>query len=350
MNYFEPSELLEIQPSRCRAAYSDRMAWLMASMSQLAYFKFEVKENEFAAWAEKIKKLTSNEEIQDFLKKKLVPNLAKTSGKVDLQKELKSAGFQLVEIFDEGGTQAFLAKQIPDRSAQGREKIAVLAFRGTETTQLKDIITDLNAFVTDDSGSRVHTGFKTAFNEVKRKVQAEIKKLKGYSIFITGHSLGGALALIATRELVSDNIAACYTFGSPRVGSSEFADSIKPPIYRVVNTADIVPRLPPGLFIEVAVDILRFLRGVFPFLEFAASWLDDKVSGYRHHGDMRYLTHCKKADCSDVRLISNISFLDRCRRLFKNRISLNKHIGDHDIAKYCMKLAAHARNRNTESL
>lgn len=339
MNHFEPQKLLNKPPPSRKAAYSDRTAWLLAEMSKLAYLKFEIKTNEFAAWADEIEALTRSEEIQAFLKEKVVPNLAKTAGRKELQQELKKARFQLVQTFDHEGTQAFLAKR-------ARDKIAVLAFRGTEATQMKDIIADLNALVTEQSGARIHSGFLEAFDNVKLAVKEEVRKLKGYSLYITGHSLGGALALIATRELESDDVAACYTFGSPRVGSSEFADSIKSPIYRVVNTADVVPRLPPGLFIEVAVDLLRLLKSVFPFLEFVAAWLDDKVSGYRHHGDMRYLTNCKNADCSDVRLISNITFMARWRRLFKSRLSLDRHVRDHSIERYCEKLAAHAQNRN----
>lgn len=304
MDYFTPRVLLDKPPPTQRAAYSDRTSWLMASLSKLAYLKFETS----------------------------------ASKRAELESELKVAGFELVEIFDKDSTQAFLATRSSDR-------VAVLVFRGTEATRLEDIKADLKAVTTRQADHKVHTGFLCAFNDVREQVVAAVKQLDNYALYITGHSLGGALALMATRELNSEQLAACYTFGSPRVGSTEFGSPIKTPIYRVVNTADIVPRLPPGIVIEILVDLLRFLAVLLPLLAFIAHWLDNRVSGYRHHGDMRYLTFCRKHDYSDVDLIQNISFYERWRRLFKSRISLDRHIKDHAIDRYCGKLAAYACKR-----
>lgn len=304
MEYFKPKELLSSPPPTLRAAYSDRTSWLMASLSKLAYLEFEVSQQK-----------------QD-----------------ELKTELNIAEFELVKIFHEGSSQAFLAKRDSD-------KMAVLVFRGTEATKLEDIKADLKAVTTRQANHKVHTGFLCAFNDVRDKVVSDVEKLGDYALYVTGHSLGGALALIATRELAVDNLAACYTFGSPRVGNAEFGSPIKTPVYRVVNTADIVPRLPPGIILEVLVDMLRFLSVLLPFLALLAYWLDNRVSGYRHHGDMRYLTFCRKHDFSDIDLIHNISFYDRWRRLFKSRISFNRHIKDHAIDRYCGKLAAYAIRR-----
>ena len=66
-------------------------------------------------------------------------------------------------------------------------------------------------------------------------------------LFITGHSLGGALAMIAAKKIThKGGNAACYTFGSPRVGDEVWISNIKTPLYRVVNAADCVTMLPPG--------------------------------------------------------------------------------------------------------
>ncbi len=336
MKYFEPRELLNKTPPTHRAAYSNRMAWLLAEMSKLAYFKFEVID--YDKWAKKLSELNSANQIKTFLENDMMPALPYTTARDDLENELAKAGFELVKSFSHAETQAFLAKRSQD-------SIAVLAFRGTEATELKDIKTDLNVFVNNKDGVLIHSGFQKAYEKVRRPIQKEIDKLGDYALFVTGHSLGGALALITVRELNTQNMAACYTFGSPRVGSSEFADKIKSPIYRVVNTADIVPRLPPGISIELAVDILRFLKSIFPFFEYIAAWLDNKVSGYRHHGDMRYLTHCVTNDYSDIRIISNITWLARWRRLIKSRVSFNRNIKDHGIDEYCQKLAAYLTNK-----
>ena len=66
--------------------------------------------------------------------------------------------------------------------------------------------------------------------------------------YITGHSLGGALAQIAAAALDRDNLAACYTFGSPRVGTAGFDEQVKCPHYRVINNWDLIPGLPLAFF------------------------------------------------------------------------------------------------------
>lgn len=70
---------------------------------------------------------------------------------------------------------------------------------------------------------------------------------------VTGHSLGGALAAFASID-IHKNIAVVsqvYTFGQPRIGNSNMAKFMVgaiPNTYRVIDYADIVPHLPPGVF------------------------------------------------------------------------------------------------------
>ena len=75
-----------------------------------------------------------------------------------------------------------------------------------------------------------------------------------WTILLTGHSLGGALATLCAYELAHLELAdaaverlVVYNFGSPRVGSGAFAahfDASLPDAWRVVNAADLVPRVP----------------------------------------------------------------------------------------------------------
>ncbi|MBU1043169.1 MAG: lipase family protein [Candidatus Omnitrophica bacterium] len=274
-----------------RAAYSDRTAWLMAEMSQLAYFEFENNSDK-------------------------------------LKTALKKADFELIKVFDCKGTQAFIAKRDID-------KVAVLAFRGTEVKDPRDIMADLNSkFYKDNDEAKIHDGFYKAFEYVKADIVAEVKKLGTYSLYITGHSLGGALALIATRCLDSDNLAACYTYGSPMVGNDEFDDNIKAPIYRVVNAFDIVPFAPTAYLIDVL--LLIPVKKMQDFLV--------KFKGYEHHGDMRYLTDCGE-DLSQVKVISNYNDFFRLRGFWKNKKESIEH---HSIAIYSEKLAQWALKRNND--
>ncbi len=331
---FQHKELLA--PPIARAAYSDRTAWLMAEMSRLAYKKFESDDELLNDLSKRIAPLDDQgqikKEVMAFVKDYVAPKGAELDA---LKATLDAAGFVLVKTFNNEGTQAFLAKRESDR-------MAVLAFRGTEQN-FKDIKTDLNARFYTRNGVKVHDGFWHAFTYVEPMIRQEVAALSGYKLYITGHSLGGALALVATRSLDSDSIAACYTFGGPRVGDSEFGDEIKPPIYRLVNAADAVPRVPPTWSIDLVIALAGFLP--VPYLR---SWLVrflNNFRGYRHHGDLRYLT-ASKDDFSDLRLIANPNMIDRGRWLLQRLIE-NWQAGfrDHSIARYCAKLEAYALRR-----
>ena len=126
--------------------------------------------------------------------------------------------------------------------------------------------------------------------------------------FITGHSLGGALALLATKLAASDVTGACYTFGAPGIGSYEFFRLIKTPVCRVVNSSDVVPRVPPGaamLLLTHAAKGASWLTGFVPPVSSLFDKLEellDELNGYRHYGDMRSLTDAAEGRFDTVRV------------------------------------------------
>lgn len=155
---------------------------------------------------------------------------------------LRPQGLTESEFFTDGKTQAALIES---------ERFSVLVFRGTEPQRLReDFFTDARFRLrTWDGPGEVHTGFRDAFESVWSQMKDRNVVLKP-PLFITGHSLGGALAALATARCRSQNIpvVATYTFGAPRVGSESFAiASATSALYRVVNDRDIAPRLPPFL-------------------------------------------------------------------------------------------------------
>lgn len=105
------------------------------------------------------------------------------------------------------------------------------------------------------SNCRVHRGFYDAFQSVVEQVQSEILSLAeqfpDYSIFVTGHSLGGALAVFGALDVkryLPNVPVSITTFGKPRVGNPAFANFFSNLIVestRMVNKEDIVPHLPP---------------------------------------------------------------------------------------------------------
>ncbi len=125
---------------------------------------------------------------------------------------------------------------------------AVIVFRGT--LGLRDMFTDLQLVLRPWAGAgHVHQGFKDAHAALWPALKQQLPAPRG-PIFLTGHSLGGALATMTAAlcrtELPSHDIAALYTFGSPRVGDRVFGAALQSvPHFRVVNDLDVIPRLPP---------------------------------------------------------------------------------------------------------
>jgi len=272
--YFKVQENL-LCPPIVRAAYSDRMAWILASMAHLAY---DLYENDYDA------------------------------RKIFIT-ELESGGFELIKTFNnnETDTQAFLAKN---------DQFAVLAFRGTEVTKREDIKIDVTASTISVLDGRVHSGFRNAYESVAKDIEASVLKLDGLPLYITGHSLGAALATVATQRLehnphIREMIAACYTFGSPRVGNSHYDIEFKSPIYRVVNTTDIVT--------------------VIPLL----------AMGYIHIGDVRFL------GAKDGDFQRGIPIMRRWYLFLLTMLKFFRPVvGDHSIVEYRRKLEAIAQKRN----
>ena len=230
----------------------------------------------------------------------------------------------------------------------------VLAFRGTEK-KLKDWKTDLRIKMEAVEGKkgRIHEGFQAAYEAVRNRIETKIKEHPGVPLFITGHSLGGALAIVATRFLHADNLAACYTFGSPRVGDRELSRVFKTPIYRAVNASDAVPRVPAGSamwFVGKGIDFVTYLLPRWRWLDSLRTYAK-RITGYVHYGDMRYLTAAKPGlgdIYPDLMVISNPNVTERYRRLWK-RVKDTRGQGlvkDHSIAIYRRKLRAYALARN----
>lgn len=132
----------------------------------------------------------------------------------------------------------------------------VISFRGT--TSIRNWITDADCrrkcLCMQASGDviRVHEGFLNAFDAVLPALTAALRKIVvgTRKIYVTGHSLGGALALLCAYELDRQgfNVAQVYTFGQPRVGNAAWVRMYESRLglktWRFVYQEDIVPRVP----------------------------------------------------------------------------------------------------------
>lgn len=150
------------------------------------------------------------------------------------------------------------------------DQVIVVAFRGSEAPTtldgLKDwLLTNANnylilpegqsgtEFAAAGVGARFHRGFLEALAMVWDKLFAAIdqaQKTKERPLWITGHSLGGALALLAgwrfNRNFISVN--EIVTFGAPMIGNDTAAKAFEQQftgkIFRYVDLEDVVPHLP----------------------------------------------------------------------------------------------------------
>lgn len=136
-------------------------------------------------------------------------------------------------------------------------------------------------------------------SSIRETVQTTLKNLcppntEKAKIYVTGHSLGGALATLATahiKRLIDEgNISAhypiLYSFASPRVGDVEFAKAFeKIECYRIANSEDLVPKIPLPTLLPAA-GRLPARSGI---LDSLAKGLN-KSLGFQHVGLPIYFT------------------------------------------------------------
>lgn len=368
--YFSAKELL--LPPIERAAFSDRQAYVCAELSKLAYFKFEGGHtvNDLITFVKVLFK--EDDERIALLENKIKALLtASTSSEHEsknaLGEILRHADFELVETFSERGTQAFICTRKVKTSFGNKDKtIAFLIFRGTEPTDFRDIKTDIKAKLIDvkvgGMSIQMHSGYVEAFDLVRQDIATALGNLPHDQLFITGHSLGGALAIVATRLLASDVTGACYTFGAPPVGAVEVSNNLKTPVYEIVNEIDIVPRLPNPWMASAILVFIKFVRLAGKGITFigkvlgSGTW-DDKLEEYvemmikfRHPGYLSYLVGSGGA----ARIRYNVNFFDRfqwwLKMILKSRAMVGKEgfskmVSDHSIDRYIEKLIAHGQRR-----
>lgn len=197
----------------------------------------------------------------------------------------------------------------------------LVVFRGTES--LRDATTDARVGFADSSRFRLaeiestepwgrqHTGFTAALEEVWTSVDTAITAAGADGpIHFCGHSLGGALAVLAAVRWATSadarRVAGVYTYGQPRCGDAAFARSLDrllgERVYRHVNHRDAVPRLPP------------------------------RALAYRHAG------RCLYFDAYGRRRESPASWLQVLDAMPLSREEIPVHVretvGDHGIAQY----------------
>uniref|UniRef100_A0A914QYJ7 Fungal lipase-like domain-containing protein n=1 Tax=Panagrolaimus davidi TaxID=227884 RepID=A0A914QYJ7_9BILA len=161
------------------------------------------------------------------------------------------------DVFEKDHCSGFTAVSHSDRAI-------IVAFRGSESfIQLitESTQTMFSSKVTFIGGGQVSEflfkGFNTVWtNGMKDDVMTLKNTYYNYDIWVTGHSVGGAMASIAAATIVKTGIKPAsnvilYTFGQPRTGDKAFAtshDSMGMQSYRLTHHRDMVAHVPPMNF------------------------------------------------------------------------------------------------------
>ncbi|XP_071713219.1 triacylglycerol lipase OBL1-like [Rutidosis leptorrhynchoides] len=177
-------------------------------------------------------------------------------------------------------TQAFI---FSDKSED--QELICVSFRGTSPLSADDWCTDLDlSWFNIDGIGKVHMGFLKAlglqknnkkyiwlpkeliqdkgnentfaYYKIRQVLKETLEQNKNARFIVTGHSLGGALAVLFPAILAFHNefellerLEGVYTFGQPRVGNDEFCRFMDELLgvkryFRFVYANDIVPRIP----------------------------------------------------------------------------------------------------------
>jgi len=169
----------------------------------------------------------------------------------DRTRQLRSWGFNRARDLpkDESGARGYIADH---------GDYLLIVFRGSESaTDYKSNSAFYQSPAPDYlkvPGGWIHDGMKATYNRFREVLLTSYQAFGGKDkpIYITGHSLGGSLAVLAALDFANQgaNIGSIYTFGQPKIGNPAFGNRIqtlfKESFHRINVESDITPRVPPA--------------------------------------------------------------------------------------------------------
>jgi hypothetical protein len=210
----------------------------------------------------------------------------------------------------------------------------IVAFAGTDPLHLLNWVSD---FTLGRPKAPVHQGFVDAaaavWGDVKDALTAALASQS--PVFITGHSLGAAIAVATTdfaREQLQLTDAQIYLYGCPRVGRDDFVGTYNEAFgrttYRLVHGTDIVPTVPPpGLGFHHVGRYLACARGT----KFSAGQLMADAGSDQPMANAGIGEQVRN-------LLSGVSENTRSDAVGRLTVLLPPGIGDHLPDRYCAAL------------
>ena len=132
-----------------------------------------------------------------------------------------------------------------------KAKVQYIAIRGTANK--RNVLEDVEMRIREDLALAipVHAGFDATTRLLYDDMKPHLKK--NYTTFITGHSLGGAIAAVLAIHMIDDGykVEKVVTFGQPKFTTTDGVEKLDfLALVRVVDENDIVPMLPPTTIVN----------------------------------------------------------------------------------------------------
>lgn len=190
-------------------------------------------------------------------------------------------------------------------------KNVFVTFRGTETPD--DWLSNISINQTDHPWGAVEEGFAKLYAQCSPDVVGAVKSAGAPKVFVTGHSLGAAVATLAAADLTLNLVGVqLYNFASPRTGSPAFVETFNQKIataWRTVNTEDLVTTVPlstanlgsgkpPHGLLGAVLGVVRKLD--FEHVGSAVCFTDFKGSIVANHQMPTYLAALESAQAAAV--------------------------------------------------
>ena len=162
-------------------------------------------------------------------------------GEAEIEKVLAAQGYTLIVNEQLPGYAVIYFLATDDANKQ-----QILSVRGTSNVENAMVDVAFQLLPNKHTGIKLHQGFAQSADYIFDKVKTRLNK--DYHINTTGHSLGGAAALILAMYLDAGgyDVGKVITFGQPKVtnmsGSRKYSHL---DVTRVVTPKDMVPLVPP---------------------------------------------------------------------------------------------------------
>jgi hypothetical protein len=284
-------------------SFKSDQAMELANLVWLANIQYDHNQNKQQWLPEQTRKLVGSTKL-DF-----EPQTGQSSGRVE---------YDLLSIFWFTEVSFLSTETVPfgfiAKRDIGGKPVIFIAFRGTreKAEWIDDFQANQDIFLKDNALGKVGHGFQKILTRAYDDLDEPVKLINNLKdsgltslqkqsicnvildtlsnnnlcppdaeVYITGHSLGGALATLATLLIAKKtNFTApvLYSFAAPRAGNRTFAEQFNGlECYRIANSEDLVPTLPPATSTLIGdemkqslsiaekqrIEALNYFKGVF---------------------------------------------------------------------------------------